>query len=294
MMSSFLRSISSIRVFLTSREIGEEYGIRFWAKLGLLLKFYMNTQRIETLSDFREHMELAAAVLRVPPATKGNVVECGCYVGGSTANLSLVCAMTGRKLIVFDSFEGLPEPQLYDRWHHAVHTRHTDVYYKGRFAASRETVEKNVSRFGDLSVCEFHVGYYDHTMPDFHEPIVMAFLDVDLIDSLKPCLKGLWPNLQAGCRIYTHEARNLTFISVYFDREWWRQALNEDAPGFVGSGVGLPLGIHNNWGSELGYAQKPGEKPEIDPDRDPEILEHALLDSEKAAFMHLADRKLTQ
>ena len=225
LMFSLFRSLPSIRIFLTSREVGGDYAIKFRSKLRLLFRFYMNTRRIDTLSNFREHMELAAAVLRVPRSTEGSVVECGCYVGGSTANLSLVCAMTSRKLIIFDSFEGLPEPRQYDRWHHAVHVKHTDIYYKGRFAASRETVERNVSKFGDLSVCEFRAGYYNETMSDIHEPIVMAFLDVDLIDSLKPCLKGLWPNLRTGCRIYTHEARNLTFISVYFDQAWWRQAL---------------------------------------------------------------------
>lgn len=55
-------------------------------------------------------------------------------------------------------------------------------------------------------------------MPDFHEPIVVAFLDVDLIDSLKPCLEGLWPSLRPGGRTYTQEVGNLAFISLYFDR----------------------------------------------------------------------------
>jgi O-methyltransferase len=287
LMFSLFRSLPSIQIFLTSREVGGDYGIGFRAKLGLLIRFYRNTRKIETLSDVREHMELAAAVLRVPRAIEGSVVECGCYVGGSTANLSLVCAMTGRKLMIFDSFAGLPEPEQYDRWHHAIHAQHTDVYYKGRFAAAKETVQKNISKFGEIGACEFRVGYYNETMSDIHEPIVMAFLDVDLIDSLKPCLTGLWPNLQPGCRIYTHEARNLAFISVYFDQAWWRQNLDEDAPGFVGSGVGLPLGLHSNWGSELGYAQKPEGVPEIAPDQDPEVLEQALFDWEKAAFAQL-------
>ncbi len=291
MVSSLLRSLPAIRIFLTSKEIGGEYGVGFRAKFGLLCRFYMNTRKVETLSDFREHMELAAGVLRVPRATEGSVVECGCYVGGSTINLSLVCAMTGRKLIVFDSFEGLPEPKEYDRWHHSVHLGHTDVYYKGRFAAAREVVERNVSRFGDISVCEFRAGYYDKTMSDVSEPVVMAFLDVDLIDSLKPCLKGLWPNLQPGCRIYTHEARNLPLVAVYFDQTWWRRELNEDAPGFVGSGVGLPLAADAYLGSELGYAQKPREVPGLSPDENPEILERALFDSEKAAFPQLQERR---
>lgn len=287
---ALLRSLPPITVFLNSKEIGGEYGIGFRKKLLLLIKFLRNTRRIETLSDIREHMELAAAVLRAPKATVGSIVEAGCYVGGSTANLSVVCAMTGRKLLVFDSFQGLPEPKDYDRWHHAVHAGHTDVYFKGRFAAAREVVEQNVSRFGNIEVCEFRAGYYSETMPNVNEPIVMAFLDVDLIDSLKPCLTGLWPNLSPGGRVYTHEARNLAFIALYFDQTWWREALNEDAPGFVGSGVGLPLGVHRLWGSELGYAQKAaGERSGIAPDRDPEVLRYALLDSERAAYAKLLE-----
>ena len=46
----------------------------------------------------------------MPPELKGDVVECGCYLGGSSVNISLVCALTGRRLLIYDSFEGLPEP----------------------------------------------------------------------------------------------------------------------------------------------------------------------------------------
>ena len=286
------RSLPAIYDFLTNKKIGADYNIGFQQKLRLLFRFYRNTRHVTTLSDVREHMELAAAVLRVPRSTEGAIVECGCYVGGSTVNLSLVAAMTGRKLIIFDSFEGLPEPEKYDRWHHAVHVGHTDVYFKGRFAATRKTVEENVAKFGNISVCEFRAGYYDKTMADVSDPIVMAFLDVDLIDSLKPCLTGLWPNLQPSCKMYTHEARNVAFIALYFDQTWWQQALNEDAPGFVGSGVGLPLGMDTHWGSELGYAQKPGKISEIAPDRDPEILRRALFDSEKPALEQLLEQRL--
>jgi O-methyltransferase len=291
MVASLFRSIHTILFYLAKKDIGQDYEVGSWAKLRLLIRFYRNTRQIETLSDFREHMELAAAVLRVPRSTEGAIVECGCFVGGSTANLSIVAAMTGRQLIVFDSFAGLPEPKEYDRWHHAIAAEHTDVYYKGRFAATRKTVEDNVTRFGNIDVCEFREGYYDQTMPGMDEPVVMAFLDVDLIDSLKPCLVGLWPRLQPGCRLYNHEARNVAFVALYFDQAWWQEALKEDAPGFVGSGVGLPLGMATGWGSELGYAQKPAGKAAIAPDEDPEVLERALFDCEKADYAKLHERR---
>jgi hypothetical protein len=281
---ALLRSVSAFNDFLASKEIGADYGIGFKDKLILLYRFHRNIGRINTLSDLREHMELAAAILRTPKDAAGAVVEAGCYMGGSTTNLSLVCAMTGRKLIVCDSFEGLPEPEEYDRWHHAIGDGHTDVYYKGRFAATEELVRQNVTNYGRIDVCEFRPGYYDQTMPGFSEPVVMAFFDGDLIDSLKPCLIGLWPNLAPNGRIYTHEAKNLDFIAIYFDQAWWRENLDTGAPGFVGSGVGLPLGIAARWGSELGYAQKPGQAPEIDPGRDPKVLETALFDWERVEY----------
>jgi O-methyltransferase len=242
--------------FVLTKEIGSDYGINWWKKIRLLARFWRNTQRVETLSWVAEHMELAAAILRVPRSVRGDVVECGCYLGGSSVNLSIVCALTGRRLIICDSFEGLPEPREYDRSHLAIHVGHTDNYFKGQFAGPIDTVKSNLARYGNLDVCDFRVGFFDVTMRQLEGSLVAAFLDVDLIDSLKPCLQGIWPILRDGCRLYVHEARNLALISTFFDSRWWLQNVGDDAPGFVGSGVGLPLGISVQWGSELGYAQK--------------------------------------
>src|SRR6266480_1140884 len=76
--------------------------------LGLLVKMIRNRMRIPTSSNFMEHAFIGDSILR--SKASGVVVECGCYKGGSTANLSLICAKAGRKLHVFDSFAGLPDP----------------------------------------------------------------------------------------------------------------------------------------------------------------------------------------
>jgi hypothetical protein len=276
-----LRSLPVLLRFVTTRSVGAEYGVGFSQKLVLFFRILRNTRRIETLSNYREHLALASAILSTPAAVGGCVVECGSYVGGSTANLSLVCALANRRLLVFDSFAGLPEPAEYDRFHPAVHVHHVDVYFAGRFAASQETVERNVREFGNISVCEFRAGFYADTMKDFEEPLVLAFLDVDLIDSLRSCLTGLWPNLVTGGWIYVHEARNLDLVRVFFDHDWWQKTLRDDSPGFVGSGVGLPLGMGVEWGSELGYAQKVDKTRQAATFADPATLEAALTQSEK-------------
>jgi O-methyltransferase len=135
-----------------------------------------------------------------------------------------------------------------------VHVDGSDEYYEGRFAATLEQVRANIDRCGDLSVCEFVPGFFDRTLPGHDRRVVLAFLDVDLVDSLKPCLLGLWRNVPDGCRVYVHEALSLSLVALFFDAGWWQEHLGERPPGFVGSGVGLPLTAVE--GSELGYAQK--------------------------------------
>ena len=249
-----LSGLPAVALFLRDRAIGGDYGVGVRKKLWLLRQFRKNRRRIETLTHPLEQIEMAAAILRIPKDVEGDVVECGCYLGGTSANLSLVSALTGRRLIVCDSFEGLPEPAEYDRAHFAVHTGHTDTYEKAMFAASLETVRDNISRCGNLEVCEFVVGFFDRTLPGLDRKVALAFLDVDLIDSLKSCIEALWPNLQRGRRMYVHEARNIALASVFFDAPWWRKTLDSDPPGLVGAGSGLAL--QSVQGSELGYAQK--------------------------------------
>src|SRR5690349_8369608 len=96
---------------------GHEYGVGLSKKLVLLAKMIRNNVRIQSASNFLEHLSMATAILQVPRSTPGSVVECGAYKGGSTTNLSLVCRLCDRTLEVFDSFAGLPEPAESDQAH---------------------------------------------------------------------------------------------------------------------------------------------------------------------------------
>jgi O-methyltransferase len=201
---------------------------------------------------------LAKAILSIPPDVEGAVVECGCYKGGVTVNLSIVCEIVGRRLAVCDSFEGLPPIAEYDQAHVAPHHTAEGItghYEEGEFASgSIDVVKDNLRKYGRLEVCDFVVGYFETSMAKLDMPVAMAFLDVDLIDSLRPCVIAIWPRLADGGRVYVHEADDLVLVATFFEREWWAREIGGLPPGFVGAGIGLPLGVLE--GSGLGYAEK--------------------------------------
>ena len=49
----------------------------------------------------------------------------------------------------------------------------------------------------------------------------------------------------------------LMLFHIWFDNKWWRENLNCDAPGYIGSGCGIPLGGKY---SSLGYSIKNPDK----------------------------------
>lgn len=256
---AFLR-LPQLFSFVFSSEIGAAYGLGARRKLKMLYRFRLNNRRVERGSTIVEHLELAKAVLQIPRDVKGDVVECGCYKGGVSVNLSLVCEATGRRLLICDSFEGLPPVEEHDQVHVAPHHRaegHTGFYEEGEFSAgSIDVVKDNLRRHGSLEVCDFLVGFFEESMVRLDAEVAMAFLDVDLINSLRPCLVAIWPRLAPGGRVYVHEADDLDLVATFFERDWWDREIGGSPPGFVGAGIGLPLGVLE--GSGLGYAEKSG------------------------------------
>ena len=232
--------------------VGGAYRVDRRAKTELVKRFRSITQQIPSGTRWLYHVVLATEVLNVPPSVRGAVVECGCWKGASTASLSLVCAKVGRKLIVCDSFEGLPEdePQVV---HQYPHVGVFGYYQKGMYAGGLEEVKENIGRFGNLSVCQFVPGFFSESLKAVTDPLVFAFLDVDLATSMRDCVKCIWPLLVDGGAVYTDDSCDMEVVRVWFDDTWWETELDTRAPGYVGSGCGLPL--HANY-SSMGYARK--------------------------------------
>ena len=253
-------SVASMPVILGdyfAAETGKECGAGFFAKLKLLRRMRKNRKLIPTASHFVEHLVMATEILKLPRSVEGCVVECGCFKGGSSANLSLVCALCERDLEIFDSFAGLPAPTEADRQHVLVGSREIHTYEKGAFCGTLAEVKENVRRHGAIGRCNFHAGFFENTLPGFQRACVLVFVDVDLVDSLRTCMKYLWPQLADGCRLFTHEAAHAEMAAQFFDQQWWRTNLDCDAPGLVGAGTGLGLQpAAGGFRSDLGYAVK--------------------------------------
>jgi len=236
---------------------GRAYGITLATKLRILAQMIRNNVRIQSGSNFISHLLMAGRIMNVPPETAGVLVECGCFKGGSTANLSLVAAACGRKLHAFDSFAGLPSPEGDDVGHVILADLEVRTYEEGGYAGTLDEVRENIRRYGALDVCEFHVGYFEQTMPEFEEPVIFAYVDVDLTKSEETCLRELWPLLAEGSALFTDEAHHLEIAGLFYDRQWWQQELGTSPPGLVGAGNGIGLFLHEGgFRSGLGYTVK--------------------------------------
>lgn len=229
-----LSIIPAIIILLDSKTINNSYKFHFLRKMILGIKMLRNYFFIKTGTSFKTHLSMALKILEIPPAVQGDVIECGTWKGGSAANLSLVCKIVGRKLIIYDSFEGLPALDPADR--------ESKFYKQGDYFGSIDEVKKNITRFGEIGCCEFRKGWFKDTLPMLDTPIVLAFLDVDLEASLDICVRSIWPYLTEKGHIFIDEVVGLNYCALFYSERFWDKYFQRVPPGLIGAGTGLPLG----------------------------------------------------
>lgn len=225
---------STILALFFNRRIHPAYGMTWGRRLQLTLRMYRNSFKIITATSFKAHMIMAVKLLEIPPEVEGVVVECGCFRGGSSANLSLVCDITGRDLILYDSFEGLPAPEPGEKFG-------TDAS-QGGFRGTIDQVKRNIARCGVLDVCRFRAGWLKDTLPFHAEPIVLCFFDVDYQASLYDCVINLWPHLTDEGYVFIDEYVFLDYCALFFSERFWREHFDRTPPGLIGAGSGVPMG----------------------------------------------------
>jgi hypothetical protein len=160
----------------------------------------------------------------------GSLVECGVWKGGSTALMALAAKSSGsrREIHLFDSFEGLPEPQPVDGKDAISYSSGKSsgkMIPIGKCDASLEEVRRFLKRRSiDEDILHFHIGWFKDTVPEAAagiDKIALLRLDGDWFESTKICLEHLYPKLVLGgviilddyffwkgCRLATDEYRS--------------------------------------------------------------------------------------
>ncbi len=175
------------------------------------------------------------ALLKIPKDVPGVIIEAGCFKGGSTAKFSLIAKYLGRELVVFDSFEGLPDND--ENHEQTISGTSIKDWFKGKeFCGALDEVKNNVSRFGDPSVCRYVKGWFENTLPGFDEKICAAYLDVDLASSTRTCLQHIYPKLSKKGVIVSQDGDFPLVIDVFKDDEFWQKTVGCEKPAIDGLG----------------------------------------------------------
>lgn len=205
--------LSKIKNLIKNRELYKK--IRFWGdippadflnveKLWLFNKVYPYTMSgYKRLSNV---YQLANAIEK--KNIKGAFVECGVWKGGCSAIMAYIAKKTGsnRKIWLFDSFEGLPEPTKEDGLM-------AQQYAENKAAGKLKSIEKCVGPLEDVNKVMFEVlklkkenivikkGWFQNSLPREKEnigPIAILRLDGDWYESTKVCLDNLYDKVIIG------------------------------------------------------------------------------------------------
>lgn len=202
-------------------------------RFGLILRLYAISEAIPCPHTQTEMLAFIRRILALPSDLPGCVVEAGCYKGGSTAKFSLAARLAGRKLVVFDSFEGMPE-------HRESPVRNIFgelvAFPAGCYYGTLAEVKENVRRFGAPEMCEFRKGWFKDTLPAFRGPVAALFMDVDLAVSTRTLLRHLYPKLVPGGVLISHDGHLPTVIAVFRDESFWRREVGHPLPPLPGLG----------------------------------------------------------
>jgi O-methyltransferase len=204
-------------------------GVSLPTRLGIIRQYYVTSANVDCPHVPKEILSYVTSILELPKSMPGCIVEAGCFKGGSSAKFSRAAKIANRELVLFDSFEGIPE----NAEDHAS-TSHGDNFDKGSYKGSLDEVKANIARFGHIEVCRFIKGWFDDTLPRFKEPVAAIYLDVDLVSSTRTCLKYLYPMLSPGGVLYSQDGHLPLVCDLFDDDQFWEQEVGVKKPTIEG------------------------------------------------------------
>lgn len=158
-------------------------------------------------------IDLAKKCLEV----NGDFVELGCYRGDTSLLLADILRDSGKKLWIYDSFEGLPEKGVEDE------SELGKDFQKGVLGVTKREVKERFLRAG-LPVPVIKKAWFSELCADdLPEKISFAFLDGDLYESIKDSLRLVESRMVPGGVTLVHDYNNpaLPGVARAVD-EWMR------------------------------------------------------------------------
>ena len=177
-----------------------------------------------------EFLFAARRIASVPSHVPGDIVECGCFRGGSTAKLTILAESLNRRVTVFDSFRGLPaEGGSAQVLYHHTGSGGNVVFRAGDYASTADEVRAVVAELGNASITTFVPGFFSDTMPSWTGTAAAVLMDVDLVESTRDCITHLWPRLSPGGVMLSQDGHLREICSLLTDVAFWR-SLGETSP----------------------------------------------------------------
>jgi hypothetical protein len=147
-----------------------------------------------TMCSYARLLALHRAVLYVERNDiPGDIVECGVAHGGSAAMMALTLNGQSRRLWMFDTFDGLPEPSRENPDYRIA------LLYSGAFRASDNEVRSSFGKLGISDNITIVPGLFQDTLPACGiKSIAILHVDGDWYESVKTTLENLYDRVSCG------------------------------------------------------------------------------------------------
>jgi O-methyltransferase len=205
----------------------------------LIARFIGITNRVRGYHTLGDMLAVSREILARAGRPGLTVLEAGCGKGASTAKLSLAVRAAGGRLLVYDSFKGLPANE---ERHENLDGREV-VFRAGAFRGRIAEVQRALAELGAAEVCELHRGWFADTLPALDRPVDVALLDVDLVESTRTCLRAIMPRLRAGGVVFSMDGQLRATHQLLGSAAFWRDEIGMAPPRIDGLGRAKLLAI---------------------------------------------------
>jgi O-methyltransferase len=159
-------------------------------------------------------------ILKTTLELDGDIVELGCYKGDTSLMLAEAIRSTGKKLWIYDSFEGLPQKSMQDESAIGVD------FKAGELFVTKREVKQRFLRAG-LPVPVIKKAWFNElTSDDLPLSICFAFLDGDFYQSIKDSLKLVESKMIKGAALLVHDYKNEALPGVAKAVDEWLKGKN--------------------------------------------------------------------